>query len=67
MKFPRKVTISRDGVFVNETEIPGVVSADVMHINPGRFGTMQVTLVVNATEVDVQYNQYPKLKNEKSN
>lgn len=54
-----KITISNKGVFVGDTEISGVVAAEIRNINPGTSGAMEVVLILRTCEIDVQYSLMP--------
>lgn len=55
-KFPQKVTISNNGVFIDDQEISGVTRAEIININPGTE-LMEVVLHIGVKEVDAQYRQ----------
>ena len=53
-KIPQKLTITKEGVFLDGALIPGVVSAEIKNINPGPM-LMEVALHFMVSEIDVQY------------
>lgn len=60
-RFPQKLTISKEGVFLDETPIPGVVSAEIKNINPGPE-LMEIALHCVVHEIDVQYSLLDSLR-----
>lgn len=55
--FPEKITITSEGVFIDQLKLPGVTVAEVKNINLGHNGMMEVALQFQVREVDIQYRQ----------
>ena len=53
--FPKKISITNEGVFLDDQKITGVTGAEIKNINPGHSGKMEVALHFQVREVDVQY------------
>ena len=62
--FPRKISITNNGVFIDDTKITGVTGVEIKNINLGHKGMLEVSLQFQVSEVDVQYQQRIGLRNE---
>lgn len=62
--FPRKISITNKGVFIDDTKITGVTGVEIKNINLGNTGKIEVALQFQVSEVDVQYQQHIGLRNE---
>ena len=64
--FPKKITITKNGVFIDNERITGVTGAQIKNINPGPNGMIEVDLQFRVREVDIQYKQHVGLRDELS-
>ena len=64
--FPRKISITNKGVFIDDAKITGVTGVEIKNINLGNTGKVEVALHFQVSEVDVQYQQHIGLRNELS-
>lgn len=55
--FPKKISITNEGVFIDQMKIPGVTGVQIKNINLGHKGMMEVALQFQVREVDIQYQQ----------
>ena len=62
--FPRKISVTNDGVFIGDTKIIGVTGVEIKNINLGNTGKIEVALQFQVSEVDVKYQQCMGLRNE---
>ena len=62
--FPRKISITNDGVFIGDIKVTGVTGVEIKNINLGNTGKMEVAIHFQVSEVDVQYQQRIGLRNE---
>lgn len=69
--FYNKITINNvddktRGVFLDDLPITGVTKAEILSINPGPEGLMEVVLHIHAAEVDIQFRQHGVSRDEPS-
>lgn len=64
MLFPKKISITNEGVFIDNVKVTGVTGVEIKNINLGNTGKMEVALLFQVSEVDVQYQQRIGLRNE---